>query len=315
MASNSMFLLTVCAAATLPFVASAQEASKARLTARELFYQAAQSPAATPPKQAQPAAPRPAKKSEAPESARSKKAESAEAARSPNKIDPAGNPPQPLPAAAVVIPASANSGKAAAGQPLGLRYSILKKTGDRAIEVPTDTVFHAGDRIQIKIEPNLAGYLYIISQGSSGTWKPIFPSSEVADGNNRIESMVAYTMPPKSNIVFDEQTGTEKLFIVFSREPEPNLERMVYSLQETGPTATPKKDAPAAPKQLMLAANVNIDDKTVGNLRTVYARDLIIEKVDENTPGDKQKETAVYVVNPSGSMDSRVVADLRLVHQ
>jgi len=48
--------------------------------------------------------------------------------------------------------------------------------------------------------------------------------------------------------------------------------------------------------------------------RDAWSRDLIIEKVDPNTNGDK-KETAVYVVNPTGSADSRVVADLHLVHQ
>ena len=49
-------------------------------------------------------------------------------------------------------------------------------------------------------------------------------------------------------------------------------------------------------------------------MRNAYGRDLIIEKVDPSTPGDK-KETAVYVVNPTGSADSHLVADLHLVHQ
>jgi hypothetical protein len=63
---------------------------------------------------------------------------------------------------------------------------------------------------------------------------------------------------------------------------------------------------------LIVASNISNTD--VDRMRTVYARDLIIEQVDPNTPGDK-KETAVYVVNPTGSADSRVVADLHLVHQ
>jgi len=63
---------------------------------------------------------------------------------------------------------------------------------------------------------------------------------------------------------------------------------------------------------LIMAANIS--NTAVDRMRAVYARDLIIEKVDPNTPGDK-KETAVYVVNPTGSADSRVVADLHLVHQ
>jgi hypothetical protein len=49
-------------------------------------------------------------------------------------------------------------------------------------------------------------------------------------------------------------------------------------------------------------------------MRSDYSRDLIVEKVDPATPGDK-KETAVYVVNATGSDDARVVADLHLVHQ
>ena len=52
-------------------------------------------------------------------------------------------------------------------------------------------------------------------------------------------------------------------------------------------------------------------------MRKTYARDLIIEKVDENTPADRsdRKEKAVYVVNPTGSSASRVVADVRLAHK
>ena len=57
---------------------------------------------------------------------------------------------------------------------------------------------------------------------------------------------------------------------------------------------------------------------TVGTLRTAYSRDLVIEKVDDNSVSSSpapKKETAVYVVNPSGSRDSRLVADLELVHR
>ena len=204
---------------------------------------------------------------------------------------------------------------------MGLKYTILKKLGDDMVEVPPDTVFHAGDRIQLSVQTNGPGYLYIISQGSSGTWKPMFPSPEVADGNNHVDGWNASTLPPRSRLVFDEQTGTEKIFIVFSRAPEDGLENMIYLLQGGGSKLKPAADKSpekAPPKHIQIA-QVNIDDATVGQLRDAYTRDLIIEKVDEKTPGDKtsadKKENAVYVVNPSGSSDSRVVADLRLVHQ
>jgi hypothetical protein len=68
----------------------------------------------------------------------------------------------------------------------------------------------------------------------------------------------------------------------------------------------------------MLASNLQIDDSVVGRLRTVYARDLVVEKVDDEAEAPsagRRNEKAVYVVNPSGSPDSRVVADLRLMHK
>jgi hypothetical protein len=202
--------------------------------------------------------------------------------------------------------------------PLGLRYTVLKLAADNTpTEVPTDTVFHAGDRIRFSVETNAAGYLYIVNQGSSGNWKPMFPSAEIEDGNNRIEGWRPYTMPPKSRLAFDSTVGTENLFIVFSLQPENDLENMIYSLQgkkkasAAAPAATPEAPVQSS-KELIVASNIS--NTAVDRMRAVYARDLIIEKVDPNTPGDK-KETAVYVVNPTGSADSRVVADLHLVHQ
>ena len=181
------------------------------------------------------------------------------------------------------------------------------------IEVSADTVFHAGDRIRISIETNQPGFLYIINRGSSGLWQPLFPSADVDDGNNHVAGFRDYLLPPKSRMVFDETTGTERLFLVFSREPEPNLDRMIDSLT-SNPAASPNQKQAPVIKTLLVAGNSGVDDSTVGLLRSVHSRDLKIEKVDEQTPGEK-KETAVYVVNPSGSADSRVVADLLLVHR
>jgi hypothetical protein len=200
--------------------------------------------------------------------------------------------------------------------PLGLRYTVLKLGADNTpTEVPNDTVFHAGDRIRFSVEANGPGYLYIINQGSSGNWKPVFPSSEVEDGNNRIEGWRPYTMPPKSRLAFDSTVGTENLFIVFSLQPENDLESIIYSLQgrKKPSAAAASTDAPVqSSKELIVAANIS--NSAVDRMRAAWSRDLIIEKVDLNTTGDK-KETAVYVVNPTGSADSRVVADLHLVHQ
>ncbi|MGA2195759.1 MAG: DUF4384 domain-containing protein [Bryobacteraceae bacterium] len=289
---------------------ASQEAPKPQLTARELFYSAASQPAPaaqTPPKP-------PPKKATAAPAQKATGNQPRQPVMTPphivvGRLPLDGSPIQPVSTAPSTAPAPAT------GTALGLKYTILRRSGNDMVEVPPDTVFHAGDRIQFSVQTNGPGYLYIVGQGSSGTWKPMFPSSEVEDGNNHVDGWHAYTMPPKSRMVFDEQTGVEKIFIVFSREPETDLENMIYSLQ--GDKPHPATQDGSKPKQLVQKAGLNIDDSTVGRLRSTYSRDLIIERVDDKTPADKsdKQENAVYVVNPSGSSSSRVVADLKLVHQ
>jgi hypothetical protein len=195
--------------------------------------------------------------------------------------------------------------------PLGLRYTILKRSGDGQVEISTDTVFHAGDRIRLAVETNDDGYLYVVNRGSSGTWKLLFPSPEIKDGDNRIGRRTRYEIPSGYTFTFDEQAGEEKLFIVLSRQPEPDLERLIYNLGQGGKPAEAKPEA-GQPKMLLASAAFN--DDVIGKLRNAYARDLIVEKVDEDQAGPNQ-EKAVYAVNPSGSADSRVVADITLKHQ
>jgi hypothetical protein len=299
----------------------AQSAPK-HLTARELFYAAAQMapskemaiarpPARTPSRPARtPAKP--------PESARVEPQPGSVKAPAPAKTSTAAassTTSAPIVQASLQTAPMPSTGE----PPLGLRYTILKINPDNTTsEVAADTVFHSGDRIRFAIEPNASGYLYIVLQGSSGTWKPMFPSPEIEDGNNKVEGFHPYTMPPKSRLAFDTNTGTENLFIVFSRQPEPDLEQLIYSLQgkraaKPAPAKAEQQEMPAPiDKTLIMAAN--IENPLVDRLRNAYSRDLIVEKVDASTPGDR-KETAVYVVNPTGSRESRVVADLHLVHQ
>ena len=312
MSYTSRFTLPFCVAGCI-FAVAAQEAPKPQLTARELFYSAASQPA--------PAATAPPRPSPKPPT----KATSAPArivtgvqpplhVTAPTHVEAGhGSVDAPVIPAVVVVPSTAPA--PSTGTALGLKYTVLRRSGNDMVEVPPDTVFHAGDRIQLSVQTNGPGYLYIVSQGSSGTWKPMFPSTEVEDGNNRVDGWHAYTLPPKSRMVFDEQSGVEKIFIVFSREPERDLENMIYSLRGNQPH--PAAQDVSKPKQMVEIAGLAIDDSTVGRLRTTYSRDLIIERVDDKTPADKsdKQENAVYVVNPSGSSDSRVVADLKLVHQ
>jgi hypothetical protein len=320
MSFTSGLFLCFCAAGVVSTAFAQTTPPKAEFTARELFYSAMQAPAS--PKPA-PATPAPA--------AANPPAKTVVAKRLPVK------PPAPV-TTAQASPAAERSDDVAqhdgarfvrasnpvrttapapdAGPALGLKYTILQQSGSDWNEVPADETFHAGDHIRFKVEPNGPGYLYIVSRGSSGTWKPIFPSPEVENGDNRVEGWHAHMMPPGARIGFNEQTGVERIFIVFSRAPEPDLENLIYSLQgdHVAKPASTTQESPKSQHVLVASNDVNIEDATVGRLRKTYARDLIVEKVDDNGSGD-QKEKATYVVNPTGSAESRVVADIELVHK
>lgn len=217
-----------------------------------------------------------------------------------------------------------------ANGPLGLRYSVLKRNGAPFQEVDPDSTFHSGDRIRLVAQANTPGYLYVVMKGSSGNWSLLFPAAGVAQGDNLVKPMTPYTIPSNGagQFVFDEQPGVEKLFLVLSRKPEADLEKLIYAVGQTG------GDAPGAPAGggaaggRSLMASASIGDDVVSHLRQqMSARDLIFEKVDGKTPtadssssaksGDGQVriENAAYVVNPSTAPDARLVVDVSLKHQ
>ena len=198
-----------------------------------------------------------------------------------------------------------------ANVPLGLRYSVLKREGSgKFVEVDPDSTFRSGDRIRLNVDTNTPGYLYVVMQGSSGNWRLLFPSSDVEGGSNRIEKGASQQIPAgdKGQFMFDEQSGTEKLFLVLSRKPEADLDKLIYSI--TGGASSADRT---------LVAKATVGDDVVNRLREeVKSRDLVFEKIDEmsiQTNGSEVKtEKATYVVNPSRTDDARLVVDVALKH-
>jgi hypothetical protein len=197
--------------------------------------------------------------------------------------------------------------------PFGLRYTILKKNGDQASEVSPGSVFHSGDRIRLGVDVSDNGFLYIVSQGSSGNWTVLFPSSEIEKGDNRVDSGHHYVVPQGQFFSFTGDPGVEKLFVILSRQPVQEMDQLIYSIQNghEAPAEQPAKETPNI--RVLRAAISPVQNSFVDSLRTSYSRDLIVEKVDSDQQDKAEK--AVYVVKPSGSPDSRVVADIPLNHQ
>jgi hypothetical protein len=294
--------------AAVSCLAAAQNASRPELTARELFYNASAAPAS-------PAKPPAAKQ---PPKQVAKKAPTAapvtqQAANSSQAIQPS-RPNAPIVNASDAVPMRTTAPAPVSGTALGLKYTILKLSGNAMTPVAPSSVFRSGDKIQFSVETNESGYLYIVGQGSSGTWTPMFPSPEIEGGNNHVEGFHSYTFPNPQHYIFDTQAGDEKVFIIFSRDAKPDFQQLVYSLRggKAAPVSEPRPAEQAAP-----VLRASIDDSSIGQLHQTYSRDLVIERVGDtgSAPAADANEKAVYVVNPSGSADSAVVADIHLVHR
>ena len=282
----------LCLTGMLISTAAGQDASPAHLTAREVFYKE---------ENAQVTAPK-------------------TPSRPKSKPAPAGSPntgvrPSPSPVRPADIEETHPTLVNVSTAPLGIRMSIVKMDDGRAIEMDPDGLFHAGDTLRLSIEVSDLGYLYVVNRGSSGTWQPLFPIAETPKTGNEVRPGTKYQIPQGAYFTVTNPAGVDKLFVIFSRNPNLDLDSLVNDISK-GQVTTPKTAAPYTQKfPTTYAANTlpPLNDAMVDRLRDTYARDLVIEKVDEKTPGP-QKEKAVYAVNMAGGPNARVVLDVQIKH-
>lgn len=305
------FLMPAAALCALTPVAFGQEAQA--LTAREIFYAPAPAP--------KPAAAKPVKTAQ-----RAPKAAASNAAAPAQTPAIAKTPDAPVTSAPVSAarpasgPVTQVSLAALTRKPLGIRLSVLKiGAGGQTSEVAPDTNFLPGDRVRLSIQVSDNGYLYIINRGSSGTWTQLFPSPDLPNASNVVVPGVTYSIPPDRNFVVSNPPGEEKLFLILSRTPELDVQALTMDMsRREAQGSTPANEPslpPHKPLETTIATNLPpMNDAMVEQMRHAYARDLIIEKVDDQTPGTR-KENAVYAVNPGDGNDTRVVLDAHIRHQ
>jgi len=179
-----------------------------------------------------------------------------------------------------------------------LRYSVLKQiqTGEYEEVAPT-TTFHAGDFIRLKVTSNQDGYLYIINRGSSGKWRPLFPAPGTT-GTNRLMKRQDVTVPATA-WKFEGQPGQEKVFILLTRTPQSNLDKMIASLQSDE------------------GNNAGINDQLLVKVRgEVNEKDLVLTGPGEALAPTGKRDHAGYVANVNTSTPApRVKVDVVLSYQ
>jgi serine/threonine protein kinase len=178
----------------------------------------------------------------------------------------------------------------------GLRYRILQRLENgQEISVDTSTTFRSGDSVRFAFESNSDGYLYVVSEGSSGQWLMLFPSPEINGGSNAIKAFEDYLVPSDRWFTFEGPPGTERVFVFLSREPVADL---------------PGFRRPVTEVQTLARNDIQ------GLEERVRSRDLVLEKtsarVQKTTDGHLIQGT--YVVNRD-EFGKAVVARFELIHR
>jgi hypothetical protein len=112
--------------------------------------------------------------------------------------------------------------------PIGLGYTLFKKgAGGKPMRVPSTQIFHTGDEVRLTIEPNISGYFYVFYTDEAGQANMLFPNPQLNQGENLVKAHVLYEVPssqdPASWFSFDDRPATQRLYLVISRAPLPDV--------------------------------------------------------------------------------------------
>ena len=91
--------------------------------------------------------------------------------------------------------------------------------------------FEATYQIRVNVRSPQAGHLYILSEGPASTqleFVVLFPSETANEGSSLLAAAQTVQIPEKSWFEFDQQQGTEKMWLVFSADPVPELESVKH---------------------------------------------------------------------------------------
>jgi hypothetical protein len=174
-------------------------------------------------------------------------------------------------------------------------------------------VFHSGDHIRLSLLANQAGYLYVVQKGSTGAWSPIYPAPGATPEAAKISPGQLEVVPGGTKaFAFDQNPGAEKLYVILSRHPIEDIDRVIRNLSHGG--SVPAQPADSSP--VLEAKNVIPDEL----LRKLASRDLNLvdeETVDSSSSSAQDSEKAVYVVARKSETPSseQVILSLDLRHE
>ena len=188
-------------------------------------------------------------------------------------------------------------------QNLGLRYNVLlvdRSNNDVIEAADPGRNFHEGDCIALEFAPNRSGYLYVLEQGSSGAWKPLFPSPKLPNESNVVKALTPVRVPESTCFGIHPPQGEERVFVILTRNPA-----NVYQLQES------IRQENGEPKSSLLAQNINRLSKDME--KRLASRDLEIDTVAQPQAAG-ERPYSVYIANASNVAIDELSVEILIKH-
>ena len=122
---------------------------------------------------------------------------------------------------------NATTPRKASPQRLGLGLTLfMRDSNGLSVRADPTRTFHKGDRVRVLLETTTDGYLYVFNTTDGGPPVMIYPDAELDEAGNYIQGHVPWEIPSSTAaeerlrwFTFDQSTGAEKLYFVFTREP------------------------------------------------------------------------------------------------
>lgn len=119
----------------------------------------------------------------------------------------------------LVAPMIVSGQKASTTSTFSIRLEQRKGSDVRA--VAQNTVFRNGDVLRFRLTSQIAGYLYVVDKGTTGSTSPLFPSANASSDGNHIEVNRSYLVPADGDGWFEVSgpAGFDTLYFLVSSSP------------------------------------------------------------------------------------------------
>jgi uncharacterized protein DUF4384 len=219
---------------------------------------------------------------------------------------------------------TASTPRKASPQRLGLGLTLfMRDSNGLAVRADPSRTFRKGEHVRVLLETNADGYLYVFNTTDGGQPVMIYPDAELEEAGNFIKGHVPWEVPSSAAaeerlrwFTFDQNSGAEKLYFVFTREPlsavpiEDDL--ITFCREKTGKCPwQPAADVWAEIKKELDEPVKIAKAESIGNAQTATERQAATRGIGLNRD---DPEPSLIMLSASTSKNM-LVATLDLIHK